>query len=464
MAEGVLLPAPRSRRVLIAGYGQAGQSLAAEIRAAGDVVLGFVDDAATGEQVLGTLQQANDIVREHAVEVVFFAIPSAEGRTVRSFFERLDEDVQVAVIPRTYRILSKETVGIQDLTDVDVLQLIGRAPVKQEIHAVQRHYGGRRVLVTGAAGSIGSEIVRQLTHVGATVMGVDISEAGVFFLGRELVDQDNVELRLCDVRDVSALTKVFDEFAPEVVFHAAAYKHVPLMQQNPIEAINNNVGGTLNVLRQAAGNGTAEFVLVSTDKAVNPANVMGASKRLCELLMVAFQQQHAETRFNAVRFGNVMESSGSVLQIFRNLISERRAVTVTHPEATRYFMTIDEASQLVIHSALVGEPGDIFVLDMGEPVRILDLAESLLRRVAPDLNIEITGLRPGEKLHEQLSTRPELTRATQNPKIFVVNDPDDGASGDLLAHVEDLLEDTRGYGMSNEAAIKRLRGFGFDLL
>ena len=462
MSERTSPPPPTGRRILIAGHGQAGQSLAADIRAAGDVVVGFVDDVVAAPEVLGTLEQANDLVREHEVDVVFFAIPSASGPTVRAFFERLDDGVQVAIIPRTYRILSKETVGIQDLTDVDVLQLIGRAPVKQEVHEAQRHYGGRRVLVTGAAGSIGSEIVRQLVQLGAEVVGIDISEAGVFFLGQELAGHDNVRLRICDVRQPEALARVFEELTPDVVFHAAAYKHVPLMQQNPIEAINNNVGGTLNVLRQASAHCISEFVLVSTDKAVHPANVMGASKRLCELMMVAFQQRSTGTRFNAVRFGNVMESSGSVLQIFRNLIAARKSVTVTHPQATRYFMTIDEASQLVIHSALVGEPGDIFVLDMGEPVRILELAESILRRVAPDLSIEITGLRPGEKLHEQLSTRPELSSPTANPKIMVVNDPIDAGTG-LLDLVDDLLRETRAYSMGNDEAIKRLRDFGFDL-
>jgi len=452
-----------SRRVLVVGRGAAGQALAQDLRGRGGTVVGFLDDRATGDDVLGTLGSVNSVVAEHSVDAVYFAIPSVDATTVRSFINTIDAShVEIAIIPRTYQILTKETVDIDDLTDVDVLDLVGRQPVKHDLVSSTEFIRGKRILVTGAAGSIGSRLVTQLAAMSPELLVcVDWWENGMFFLGQQLEGVDRVRLRVADVKNSVLMEQLFDECRPQVVFHAAAYKHVPLMQNNPVEAINNNVGGTLNVLNLSARHGVENVVYVSTDKAVNPVNVMGATKRIGELLMESIASESPHTRFNAVRFGNVIQSNGSVMQIFRGQIARKAPLTVTHADVTRFFMTIDEASQLIIQSAVIGRENEIFVLDMGEPVKILDLARSLVRAVNPSLKIEITGLRPGEKMYEELSYEPDKVERTANSKIFTLRERGGAESTKTVAGALELLKRAQSYSLSNEVAIESLRGLGF---
>ena len=319
-------------------------------------------------------------------------------------------------------------------------------------------------MVTGAAGSIGSHLVKQLAGMEPEyILCVDWWENGTFFLGQDLGTRTNIDYRIADVKNRPLMESLFAQFTPDIVFHAAAYKHVPLMQANPIEAFNNNVWGSLNLMRLAIDHGVSNFVYVSTDKAVNPVNVMGATKRIGEMLLLSIAPGSVRTKFNAVRFGNVIESNGSVMQIFRNQIARKSALTVTHPDVTRFFMTIDEAGHLIIQSTLLGRDSEIFVLDMGEPVRILDLAKSLVRAVDPSLQIEITGLRPGEKMFEELSYEPDTVDSTSNEKIFVVRDSDLSVGQEFLAEIETLLKATLAYEMTGEELVAKLRTFGFAI-
>ena len=454
-----------SGRILIVGRGTAGISLADDIRRRGGEVVGFLDDRITDGDVLGTLADVDAVVAAHAIDLVYFAIPTADSSKVREFINSISSElVDIAIIPRTYDILSKETVDINDLTDVDVLDLVGREPVKHNVVIAQQFLTGKRVLVTGSAGSIGSRLTRRIVAAGAAeVLCVDWWENGMFYLDQSLADGDNVQLRIADIKSQAHMASIFSEFAPDIVFHAAAYKHVPLMQNNAVEAINNNVWGSLNMMRLSIEHGVKNFVYVSTDKAVNPVNVMGATKRIGEMLMESLAGDEIGTRFTAVRFGNVIESNGSVMQIFRSQIAKGGPLTVTHPEVTRFFMTIDEASQLIIQSAALGEDSDIFVLDMGEPVRILDLARSLIRAVDPTLQIEITGLRPGEKMYEELSYEPDRVGRTANQKIFVVRGEKQFDRSAFVASIETLLERTLAYSIPHDEAVDVLRGMGFTI-
>lgn len=412
-------------RVLIVGAGRAGRTLAADLVARGDThVVGFLDDFVQEDDVLGRLDQANAIIAAHAVTALFIAIPSASSRTIREFIASIAHDeVDLAIVPRSWDILARGVVRIEDLTDVDVLDLVGRQPVQHDLEAARAFMRGRTVMVTGAAGSIGSRLLRKLLILEpARVIGIDRSEPGIFNLDRSMPDSGTVDLRIGDIGDVAYLDHVLAETNPSVVYHAAAYKHVPLMEKNPREAIVNNLGATLSLLDRIIAHGVEHGVLVSTDKAVNPVNVMGATKRLGEIAMEAHAQRQSTTRLNAVRFGNVIESSGSVMQVFREQISQGKSLTVTHPDVTRYFMTLDEASQLIIQTTLLGNHGEVFLLDMGEPVRIYDLAASLIRATRPELTIEIIGMRPGEKLFEELTYDPEAVIATAHDSIFVTRD------------------------------------------
>lgn len=452
-------------RVLIVGHGAAGTSLAESIRAHGGVVVGYLDDHKVDSEVLGTLADANKVVRSYEIDMIYFAIPSARADRIRDFLAHLEVDrLEIGIIPRTYGIIAKDAVSVEDLTDIDVLDLVGREPVKHDLMTAQNFIKGKRVLITGAAGSIGSRLSTHIAHMEpARVICLDRWENGVFYLEEQLGDSTHVETHICDITDQAHIDQIIAEARPDVVFHAAAYKHVPLMQANAVVAINNNVGGTLNVLEASVRYGVKNVVFVSTDKAVNPVNVMGATKRLGEMMMEAFAQTHPQTIFTAVRFGNVIESDGSVLKTFKRQISRGGPVTVTHEEVSRFFMTIDEASQLIIQSASLGQDREIFVLDMGEPVRILDLAQSLVRITKPGVPISIVGLRPGEKLHEELSYEIDQVQRTGSDKIFIVKGEQQFDPQVLMERVREFVSLARVHALSNDHAISRLRELGFEV-
>lgn len=454
------------KRVLIAGSGTAGLSLAAEVEAAGDTVIGFLDDKETGPRILGTLADVAAVCGRESIDVVYFAIPTASGDLLREFVSDVPRSqVELAIIPRTYRVVSRERVSVADLTDIDVLDMVGRAPVKHDMLDARSAIAGRRIMVTGAAGSIGSRLVAQLHMLEPEiVVCVDRSESGMFRLGQSLADIPNFRLEIGDVQSEERIGQLMRKHRPEILFHVAAYKHVPLMQDNPVEAFNNNVWGTLNMLKQAKESGVERVVYVSTDKAVNPTNVMGATKRIGELLLQDLSGPDTSTLFSAVRFGNVLESEGSVMQTFRRQLLQRRNLTVTDSEVTRYFMTIDEASQLVIQTATRGTQGDLFVLDMGEPIRVYDLAQGLIDAVNPSLGIDIVGLRPGEKMFEELSYATNTVDSTTHPKIFIVNEERMRDRGETLEWVERLLARSRDYSISDEDLTAELRRFGFSAI
>lgn len=452
------------KRVLIVGAGVAGESLANDVTTLGDHVVGFLDDVVQSDRVIGTLNDLAKAIHDHHVDVVYIAMPSAPAEIVRDVIAAVrGEDVEVAIVPRTYRVVSRERVSVSDLTDVDVLDFVGRAPVKHDMEIAKAQLAGKRVLVTGAAGSIGSRVLTQLVSLEPeAVLGIDRSEPSVFHLGRSLENIAGVELAIGDVQTAARMRQLMQSFKPDFVFHVAAYKHVPLMQHNPLEAFNNNVWGTLNTMQAAVEAGAERFVYVSTDKAVNPTNVMGATKRIGELLLHDLAAQSTQTKFSAVRFGNVLESEGSVMQIFRRQLLAGQNLTLTHPDITRFFMTIDEAAQLVIQCASLGKNSDLFVLDMGDPIRVKDLAEGLIRAVNPSLKVEVIGLRPGEKMYEELSYQESEVDSTSHPKVFVVNERHVHVEGATKSWVEGLLPKTREFKISDDELKTEMRNFGFD--
>jgi FlaA1/EpsC-like NDP-sugar epimerase len=396
------------------------------------------------------------------VDSVYFAIPTVEPRRLREFLVRLEQTgLRLSILPRTYKTISSEHVSISDLTDVDVLQLVGRQPVKHDLLDAQRMVGGKRVLVTGAAGSIGSRLVEHLLTLGvAEVVALDWWETGLFHLENNLANE-RLRVVVADVKNEQRIERIFAEYRPELVFHAAAYKHVPMMEHNPTEAVANNAFGAENVLRQAIAVGASHAVYVSTDKAVRPANVMGTTKRLGELLLRDLSERSGSTKLTAVRFGNVLQSNGSVMETFRRQIEAGGPLTVTHRDVTRFFMTIDEAAQLIIQSALLGSNGDVCVLDMGEPVRIMDLAKSLVQATAPHVRIEVTGLRPGEKLYEELTYNPDLAMSTANNKVFILQVEDE--MDVPVERIRDLILRVRSGELTDEETVSELRDMGFAI-
>ena len=421
------------RRTLIVGAGDGGVMLLRELMNHGVRPVGFVDDdpakqgkSIHGVSVLGSRREMPSLIKKHNVNDVVIAMPSAPKTVVREIYEEVRKipDVAVRTVPMLYDFVTgKATVG--QPRPVDVTDLLGRDPVKINMREVASYLQGRRVPVTGAGGSIGSELCRQIASYGpSSLILLDHDENGIFDIQHELRTRfPSVELKavIADIRDRNKINRVFQSDKPAVVFHAAAHKHVPFMEDNPEEAVKTNVFGTQNVAEAALANGTDRFVLISTDKAVNPTSVMGATKRVAELVVQNLNSA-GKTRFMAVRFGNVLGSRGSVVPLFQKQISQGGPVTITDPEMTRYFMTIPEAVQLVMQAAALGQGGEVFVLDMGEPVKIVDLARTLIRMhgLEPDRDIKIvvTGRRPGEKLYEEVLTAEEGTEATKYDRIF----------------------------------------------
>ncbi len=427
----------KASRIVLLGAGAAGVMVARELknRANSDQqVIGFLDDdpakqgtIIAGIPVMGPIRAIKELVDRNAVDEAIITLANAPRHKIARVIRHCrNAGIPSRIIPALYEIVNGH-VAVGAIREVDIVDLLGRDVVTLEADSIRSFVRGRRVLVTGAGGSIGSELVRQVARFGpARLCMLDQCEWALYEINREMVAQSTgVPLRpvIADITNAERMEAIFAQERPEVVIHAAAYKHVPMMEANVREAVVNNIGGTLMVARLAGKHGANVFVMVSTDKAVNPTSVMGTTKRVAELVV---QQQAAEfpsTRYVSVRFGNVLGSSGSVIPLFREQIKRGGPVTVTHPDMRRYFMTIPEASSLVLQSAALGKGGEIFVLDMGTPVKIDQLAREMIRLsgLQPDIDIPIryTGLRPGEKMFEELSTREENVDKTKHPKIFV---------------------------------------------
>ena len=448
-------------RVLIVGAGDAGSMVARELLRhpeAGLSPVGFLDDdpnkrgqTLMGLKVWGPLDQLPAAVRALGAEEVLIAMPSAPGSVVRRVVELArGAGVRYRILPALYEIVSGGVLASQ-IREVRLEDLLRREPVQLDSDSIASYIEGHVVMVTGAGGSIGSEIVRQVARFGPKrILLVGRGENSLFLLEQELKERFPslpYMVLVADVRDWERMDYLFRTHRPEVVFHAAAHKHVPLMEANPDEAVFNNVVGTWNVARLCLEHGVERLVNISTDKAVNPTSVMGASKRVAEMV-VAWEALRAESyqQLVSVRFGNVLGSRGSVVPIFMEQIRNRKPLTVTHPEAKRYFMTIPEAAQLVLQAGGLGGKGTVYVLDMGEPVRIVDLARDLVRLIGlepeRDIPILFTGLRPGEKLFEELLTAEDGVLDSPHPKIFVAKIA--GIPGDFDLLLEELIQVARG--------------------
>ena len=379
-----------------------------------------------GIKVAGGRDKIVECADVYDVDEIIVAMPSAPRTDIREILEICkDTNCKLRSLPGMYQLVNGD-VSISKLRDVEVEDLLGRDPVSVDMDSILGYVQNKTVLVTGGGGSIGSELCRQIAqHKPKRLIMLDIYENSVYDVQQELKmkhpELDLVVL-IASVRNTNRMNWIFSKYKPDIVYHAAAHKHVPLMEDSPTEAIKNNVFGTFKTAQAAAMSGVKRFVMISTDKAVNPTNIMGASKRICEMIIQTFNK-HYDTEFVAVRFGNVLGSNGSVIPLFRKQIAEGGPVTVTHPDIIRYFMTISEAVSLVLQAGAYAKGGEIFVLDMGEPVKILTLAENLIRlsgyRLGEDIKIEFTGLRPGEKLYEELLMDEEGLRDTANAMIHI---------------------------------------------
>ncbi|NUU75308.1 polysaccharide biosynthesis protein [Paenibacillus xylanilyticus] len=429
---------------LIVGAGDCGTLVSRELRnsSLGLQLVGFIDDDLNklklqihGHPVLGTRERIPSIVKEKQIKEIIIAIPSASKKEISDIVEICkNTGVKLKMIPRLNDLISGK-VSLSKIRDVSVEDLLGRDPITTDLDGIMNYVQHKRVLVTGAGGSIGSELCRQLAKFRPRkLLLLGHGENSIFNIEMELrktFPELELETLIADIQDRERMKNVFDDHHPQVVFHAAAHKHVPLMERNPTEAVKNNVFGTQNVADCADLYGVERFVLISSDKAVNPTSVMGATKRIAEMYIQTMNAS-SSTKFVAVRFGNVLGSRGSVIPFFKQQIADGGPVTVTHPEMVRYFMTIPEAVQLVLQAGSFAEGGEIFVLDMGSPVKILNLAEDLIKLSGyepyEDIEIKFSGIREGEKLYEELLTDEENVTATQHNRIFI------GKPSDLNRH------------------------------
>jgi len=463
----------RGKEVVVVGAGDAGRLIVQEMqrsRMLNYTPIGFVDDdprkrhtRIMGVRVLGTIDELPRVLREHRPDEVLIAMPSVSGEVRRRIIEPAQQlRIVVKTLPGLYELIAGDSGLAGQIRPVQVEDVLGREQVEVDFHEVAAYLEGHTVLVTGAGGSIGSELCRQIARVRPSrLILVDNAEGPLFEIERELVAERDFTAalpKLIDVKDLKALRReVFEKYQPTVVFHAAAYKHVAMLETHPLESVRNNVVGTRVLCELAAEFAVERFVFISTDKAVNPKTVMGQSKALCEWIVESWgHRRDVSTRFVAVRFGNVLNSSGSVIPIFRKQIERGGPVTVTHPEMTRYFMTIPEAVSLVVQAAAIGGRGQVFVLDMGEPVRIIDLAQNMIRlsgkeprlpedpaTSSRDVRIAFVGSRPGEKIHEELWSEDDSVGETTHPKILRLSRPpvDPDWLEQQVAELEHLADD-----------------------
>ncbi len=440
-----------SKRVLLVGAGDAGEIVAQDMRKHPDygyIPVAFVDDhplkknlVLRGTQVAGTRTDIPELVKTMDIDEIFITVPSARGADIRDIVGICETtEAKIKIIPGIMDTICGK-LGVASVRELELEDLLGREQVKIDMASVTSQITDKRVLVTGAGGSIGSELCRQLIALGPQqLILLDNDETALFDLQHVLANiSPKSETVVADIRDSRRILSVFEKYRPQVVFHSAAMKHVPMMECHPCEAVKNNVMGTLNVAEAALASGCDRFMLISTDKAVDPSNVMGATKRLAELLMKKFNTE-SSCMMGAVRFGNVLGSRGSVVPTFKNQIERGGPVLVTDPEVTRFFMTVNEAVQLVIQSAAFLKGGEVFVLDMGEPIKILELAEKMIAMMGKgkEIPIHFTGLRPGEKLEEALFYETETLLPTHHPKIHLAKEGHNGLSG-LNSGIETLI-------------------------
>lgn len=430
----------KPKKTLIIGAGEGGRVLYNSLigsKTAGEIeIIGFIDDDPnkigtylSGRKVFGNLASLAEIIEKHQIEMVTLAIPSLPKKKIQEIYQVIEPlNVQINTMP-SIEELAAGKINISRLKPIDVVDLLGREEVQLDMEKIRGQLTGQTILVTGAGGSIGSEICRQVMKFNPKqLILLGHGENSIYLIERELrlhygSEQTQIVPMIADVQDATKMQEVMSTYKPDIVYHAAAHKHVPLMEANPRESVKNNVFGTKNVAEAAKAAGVAQFVMVSTDKANNPPNVMGATKRIAELIVTGLNKQ-SKTKFSAVRFGNVLGSRGSVIPVFREQIAKGGPITVTDFRMTRYFMTIPEASRLVIQSGALAKGGEIFVLDMGEPVKIVDLAKNMIRLSGygeDEIDIVESGIRPGEKLYEELLLDSERNDEQVFEKIFVGN-------------------------------------------
>ena len=459
-----------SENVLIYGAGEAGVLLVKESRINPNFsyrIVGFLDDNPNkkggkvyGLKVLGGLEDIEKIVEKNDVSKIIISMPSVEQSKISSILKELNKlkDISVKILPNVDNLIEEGNLSTQ-LRNIKLEDLLGREEIKINTKEVFDFIQDKIVFVTGGGGSIGSELINQIAKYNPKrIINIEINENASYLMELELKRKYpylDYKTEIASVRDLDKLDMLFNKYKPEILFHAAAHKHVPLMENNPEEAIKNNIFGTKNVAECCLKYKLESVVLISTDKAVNPTNVMGATKRVCEMIFQKYSEKDSNTKFMAVRFGNVLGSNGSVIPIFSKLIEEGKNLTLTHKDIIRYFMTIPEAAQLVIEAATIGKGGEILILDMGEPVKIYDLAKNMIKLSGSNVGIDIVGLRPGEKLFEELLYDVNSSEKTSNNKIFITNMENEKVQVDIDDYytiLKDLIKNNDTIGMRRTLA------------
>ena len=468
--KGVGRSDANSENVLIYGAGEAGVLLVKESRINPNFsykIVGFLDDNPNkkggkvyGLKVLGGLEDVEKIVEKIDVSKIIISMPSVEQSKISNILKELNKlkDVSVKILPNVDNLIEEGNLSTQ-LRNIKLEDLLGREEIKINTKEVFDFIQDKIVFVTGGGGSIGSELINQIAKYNPKkIINIEINENASYLMELELKRKYpylDYKTEIASVRDLDKLAMLFDKYKPDILFHAAAHKHVPLMENNPEEAIKNNIFGTKNVAECCLKYKLESVVLISTDKAVNPTNVMGATKRVCEMIFQKYSEKDSNTKFMAVRFGNVLGSNGSVIPIFSKLIEEGKNLTLTHKDIIRYFMTIPEAAQLVIEAATIGKGGEILILDMGEPVKIYDLAKNMIKLSGSNVGIDIVGLRPGEKLFEELLYDINSSEKTSNNKIFITNMENEKVQVDIDDYytiLKDLIKNNDTIGMRRTLA------------
>ena len=468
--KGITKSDANSENVLIYGAGEAGVLLVKESRINPNFsyrIVGFLDDNPNkkggkvyGLKVLGGLEDVEQVVEKNDVSKIIISMPSVEQSKISNILKELNKlkDISVKILPNVDNLIEEGNLSTQ-LRNIKLEDLLGREEIKINTKEVFDFIQDKIVFVTGGGGSIGSELINQIAKYNPKkIINIEINENASYLMELELKRKYpylDYKTEIASVRDLDKLDMLFNKYKPEILFHAAAHKHVPLMENNPEEAIKNNIFGTKNVAECCLKYKLESVVLISTDKAVNPTNVMGATKRVCEMIFQKYSEKDSNTKFMAVRFGNVLGSNGSVIPIFSKLIEEGKNLTLTHKDIIRYFMTIPEAAQLVIEAATIGKGGEILILDMGEPVKIYDLAKNMIKLSGSNVGIDIVGLRPGEKLFEELLYDVNSSEKTSNNKIFITNMENEKVQVDIDDYytiLKDLIKNNDTVGMRRTLA------------